>query len=244
MMSTGNSPDLSLFGKQAEHFSIIPLNGKRPFEKNWQRFCETKRDFRKQDFTSHNAGVCCGPASNVLVLDIDDPQAFSALLEAAELSIPETYTVHTGTDKPHYYFQYPQDGDRHGNKSLKHPVYPKHTVFDIRGQGGQVVAAGSIHPDTGKPYTVKSDDPIAPLPGWLLNYLKGNDLSTSILWEIPLPEPKRSEFIESLRVSDKSKRLILEGESRGQRSEAQIRVINSLVSKDYDDRMRTFIQEH
>ena len=29
-----DTPDINLFAKQAEPFSLIPLNGKKPFEKN------------------------------------------------------------------------------------------------------------------------------------------------------------------------------------------------------------------
>ena len=113
-------PDLDLFERQARNFSLIPLNGKRPFEQGWQQWCDTKRDFNRREFEGHNAGVCCGPASGVLVLDVDDPEAFNALLEGNGLSVPETLTVITGSGKPHYYFRYPQGGLVVRNKSFKH----------------------------------------------------------------------------------------------------------------------------
>jgi len=150
MNNSASNQDLDLFERQARNFSLIPLNGKRPFEQHWEKWCETKRTFNRKDFEGHNAGVCCGPASGVLVLDVDDPQAFEALLLGNGLTVPDTFTVMTGSDKPHFYFQYPKGGVRVGNKSFKHPVFPRHTIYDIRGVGGQVVAAGSIHPETGK----------------------------------------------------------------------------------------------
>ena len=36
MSGAGSTSDLSLFAKQAERFSIIPLKGKQPFEENWK----------------------------------------------------------------------------------------------------------------------------------------------------------------------------------------------------------------
>ena len=113
-------PDLDLFEQQSRKFSLIPLNGKRPFEQGWEKWCETRREFNRRDFEGHNAGVCCGPASGVLVLDVDDPHAFEALLKGNGLIMPDTFTVTTGSDKPHFYFKYPQGGVRVGNKSFKH----------------------------------------------------------------------------------------------------------------------------
>jgi hypothetical protein len=143
LIMTGSTPDLNVIAKQAETYSMIPLNGKKPFESQWTDYCVKKRVYNEEDFKGRNAGICCGPASGVLVLDIDDPDMFAALKDAGKITVPETYTVMTGSGKPHYYFKYPNDGGEYGNKSLKHPVYNKHTVFDIRGNGGQVVAAGS-----------------------------------------------------------------------------------------------------
>ena len=106
------SPDISQFQRLAERFSLIPLEGKRPIEAKWQRFCTTRRAFRKEDFEGKNAGICCGPASGVLVLDVDDPDAFTAMIESNGLSLPETMQVQTGSGKPHYYFRYPEDGKK------------------------------------------------------------------------------------------------------------------------------------
>ena len=51
--------------------------------------------------------------------------------------------------------------------TVKHPMRSKYTVFDMRGLGGQVVAAGSIHPDTGKPYIIEHHIAVAPAPAWV-----------------------------------------------------------------------------
>ena len=163
-------PDLDLFERQSKSWSVIPLKQgqKRPEESKWQDWCSTKRPFRRADFQGRNAGVACGPASGVLVLDLDDLDAFNVLAEGHRLEIPDTYTVRTGSGKPHFYFQYPEDGREYGNMTVKHPLRSKHTVFDMRGLGGQVVAAGSIHPDTGRPYVIERHIAVAPVPAWIL----------------------------------------------------------------------------
>jgi len=163
-------PDLDLFERQSKSWSVIPLKPgqKRPEESGWQKWCSTKRPFRRADFQGRNAGIACGPASGVLVLDLDDLDAFNVLAEDHRLEIPDTYTVRTGSGKPHFYFAYPDHGREYGNLTVKHPMRSKYTVFDMRGLGGQVVAAGSIHPDTGKPYVIERHIAVAPAPVWIL----------------------------------------------------------------------------
>jgi hypothetical protein len=43
MDNSAISRDLDLFELQARRFSLIPLNGKRPFEQGWEKWCETRR---------------------------------------------------------------------------------------------------------------------------------------------------------------------------------------------------------
>ena len=153
-------------------FSVIPLDGKKPVEKGWTEYCRKMRPFKTSDFEGLNAGVCCGPASGVIVLDIDDRKLFMALKNELGLKIPKTLKVKTGGDGLHYYYGYPTDGKVWGNKSLKHPIFKKHGIFDIKGDGGVVVAQGSTHPITGKEYKIIADLPIASCPKWILEFIK------------------------------------------------------------------------
>lgn len=71
------TPDLNQFRElsQRRQFSLLRLKGKDPsvFEgKGWQHHCETRRTFEEINFQEgQNAGVACGPASGVMVLDKD-----------------------------------------------------------------------------------------------------------------------------------------------------------------------------
>jgi Bifunctional DNA primase/polymerase, N-terminal/Family of unknown function (DUF5906) len=241
------TPGVESFDRQAERgFSLIPLRGltKKPRKKVWQQHCTTAREFNQDDFQDCNAGVCCGPASGVLVLDIDDPLAFDMLVMDHGWSMPKTYTVRTGSGMKHLYFQYPKDGTEYGNRSFKHPVYPKHTVFDIRGTGGQVVAAGSIHPDTGQPYEVETDVDPAPIPDWLMRFLDREDIGKDVLWDVSLPPPKDREFVGSLKVSEDTRRLILEGKPQGERSDAVGKVMAALLGAGTDERTIFYLFDH
>ena len=216
------SGDIRQFKKLSEQFSLIPLNGKKPIEGNWQQWCEKKRPFNPKDFERKNAGIACGPASGVIVIDVDDVIRFNKMIDENGWELPQTRMHMTGSGKPHYLYAYPDNGKRYGNRAINDK--DGNRVFDIRGIGGQVVAPGSIHPDTGRSYTVKYDLPIVSIPHCYLS-LNG--------------EPKREVHpqrggswagdLSSLRVPLGTKKLIREGEPKGKRSEAIMSVLNSLV---------------
>ena len=65
-----------------------------------------------------------------------------------------------------------------------------------------------------------------------------------MLLAIPLPEPKDRAFVEWLRVSQETKRLILEGVPKGQRSEPGMSVINALLGVGYDENTVFFVFNH
>ena len=146
------------FKKLASEFSLIRLVGKKPVELGWEKYCQYKRDYDDIGFKDgENAGIACGPASNILTLDVDNSAHFEQACQKNGWSLPRTRTHQTGGGGFHYIYQYP-DGAGYGNKSFKD------LGFDIRGIGGQIVAPGSTHPDTGLPYTIKDPSKIAAPP--------------------------------------------------------------------------------
>lgn len=211
-------------------FSLIPLDGKVPKAGyNWQQWCERKRPFNPHEYRGKNAGVCCGPASRVIVLDKDDIHATAKLLSANGWDEPESLKIVTGTGF-HLYFQYPDDGQDYGCKSIKHPVFPGHTIFDIKSKGGQVVAPGSIHPDTGKPYKILKDLPIAAAPKWLLDIIHNRaEINFDTLQSIP-PSKVSEKILKSMvGITDSTKELILKGHIDQDRSRAGMSVLKALV---------------
>lgn len=220
------SGDIKQFKKLSEEFSLIPLNGKAPIEKNWQQWCGKKRPFNPDDFKGKNAGIACGPASEVIVIDVDDLVRFNKTLKEKNWKIPQTRVHMTGADKPHYLYLYPDNGNHYGCRSFKD------LGFDIRGSGGQVVAPGSIHPDTGEPYAIRHDIPITPAPQWLLKLAINEDPQKDI-------QPQQDKYwdrdLASLPISLGTKKLIREGEPKGERSEAIMSVLSSLVRANISD---------
>lgn len=182
-------PDLSwqpeVFAALAERFSLIPLRTgvyansapeyvkaqvqagndlKAPTISKWNQFCYTKNNIVP---SGDKVGICCGPASGVMVLDIDEIEDFRNF--CAKYGFAESYntfTVQTREGRYHYYFQYPTDQRAYKNRGKEKPS----VGFDLRVAGGFVIAPGSIHPITRNPYLIVNTSDIQPAPEWLLNW--------------------------------------------------------------------------
>ncbi|KHK00236.1 AAA family ATPase [Desulfovibrio sp. TomC] len=276
---------LSIFESLSQKFSLIPLRGgfaspieasgdpdemkrmakklKRPIENGWQKWCETIRQFNRQDFKADRAGIACGPASGVLVLDIDDIDKFWKVLEfnGIDPMLPPTFAVKTGGrgERYHYYFRYPNDGKKYSCRS-------KAKCFDVRGTGGQVICPGSLHPETQKPYIIATNEDILDAPNWLLEYSSGAreifteeeqdrrskkilpPASRNISSEIEPLEDKLVNldgFIERLSVSEDIKQKIMTPFPQGTRSEPSWSVLLGLLNASIDERtIRSIYQSY
>jgi Bifunctional DNA primase/polymerase, N-terminal. len=118
--SQNQSPEmrLKLFKSLSEYVSLIPVRGgfpeanekpgefKAATEPQWQRWCTAKRLFNERDFSPDRAGLACGPASGVLVLDIDDWNRFETWKIATGKDFNHsTFTVRSSEKKGHFYFK-------------------------------------------------------------------------------------------------------------------------------------------
>ena len=201
-------------------WGLIPLDGKIPVLANWQQWCKTKRPFNPKDFKGRNAGIPCGLGNGIIAVDVDDVLKFNAYIKKNQLFLPKTRVHQTGNGGFHLICAYPQDGSEYGCRSFKN------NGFDIRGMGGQVVCPGSIHPETKKVYTVRYPGPIAEAPQWLKDLARRKPEIEKVE-----PGPQQGdgapEILQKLPYS--VRRLIEQGEVRGQRSEAIMSALNALV---------------
>lgn len=148
--------------------SVIPLRfkDKKPSIESWAEY--QKRPPTEEELkvwfdngTPQNIGIVTGRVSGIAVLDFDTPEAIEI---ARRNGMPVCPIAKTGKGY-HGYFLY-QDGIRNFQKRVDLPG------IDLRGQGGYVVAPGSVH-STGERYKwVKGrqlgEVELAPLPDWVL----------------------------------------------------------------------------
>lgn len=161
----------------------IPAGLKHPGSGDWQDRATVDPDTIREWFTVPRAwspvradpagfGVCVvtGAASGVFVVDVDTYKGGGDTLDDIEAEygrLPDTVEVVTGRGGRHLYFRTPEGvvipsgGDVLG------------AGIDVRGEGGQVVAPPTLHPETGTEYEWEaSGDPeyveVAEAPAWLV----------------------------------------------------------------------------
>jgi len=186
---------------------IVPRPGKVPIIAEWPVNASTDFDtihdwFREYPFA--NVGIATGEKSGIFVLDVDGEQGEASLidLETTFGKLPQTYEVETSRGR-HLYFAQPL-GVRTKSSASETEIGLK---LDVRGDGGQVVAPPSIHPETKKQYKVKRDVAPAPAPKWLLdlvNAARQNRRLTDNL--IPDKVKKGSRNAEMTRIAGKLRR--------------------------------------
>ncbi|HCL14578.1 MAG TPA: transcriptional regulator, partial [Pseudomonas sp.] len=131
-------------------YELIPLRAgsKAPRDKEWtRRRYNTKQVIAEARQNAGNLGVRLRPTD--LVVDVDPrnggDDSLKALAADAGLSLDHYPHVLTGGGGHHYYMRKPADIRTVG----KLAGYPG---IDFKTAGGQVVAPGAVHPDTGRRY--------------------------------------------------------------------------------------------
>jgi hypothetical protein len=125
-------------------WALTPCNGKRPLRERWQAEEPLSLDALLVEVRrGRNIGVRCGHWSGVVVIDADAGAEFV-------LSV-ETVTAVTGSGLGrHHYFRDP-------GIDLRNAVGKIAPHVDVRTDGGQVILAGSVHPETGQRYSWAPD---------------------------------------------------------------------------------------
>lgn len=152
----------------ARGWSYIPLNGKVPIQQEWQKRERESLQQALQWAGRGNVGIRTGAASHLIVIDRDKGGDLS------KLNLPATWQAITGSGGDHVYCGLPP-GVAIGNSAGKLGPH-----IDVRCDGGQVVAVGSVHPATGKPYVwapgrSPADLPLAKLPTHIVALLTKPD---------------------------------------------------------------------
>ena len=169
--------------------------GKHPRTPNGVKDASTDRKTIKSWWNSWpdaNIGIATGRPSNIFVLDVDGDigKASLKVLKAKHGHLPKTVTVRTGKGR-HLYF-------RCDSARVRNSVGRLGEGIDVRGDGGYVVAGGSVHV-SGVEYEFfhqrgLDEIGIAASPDWLLGLVHkdlSNRIETTEAANIdPIPEGK------------------------------------------------------
>jgi len=221
-------PDIiSDYAASERNTSWIKAPGKQPLFSEWQKnptSDATQIQSLLVKYPRMNLGILTGACSKMLVVDIDGPEGEASItaLQEDNGAFPSTLEQITGGGGRHLLFNYPAQL-KIGNVNVRKWL----PAVDIRGNGGQIVVAPSVHPKTGLQYSWKTDPAtteLADLPEWFLGMLvkpikPAKDTVTvtngSFGFELP-PEVHEGErddtmfrLICSLRSKDLSEKAVL-----------------------------------
>jgi KaiC/GvpD/RAD55 family RecA-like ATPase len=161
----------------ARGWRVIPIapGTKHPDQPAWPRAASADPGRVRHWWTNapdHGVGIVTGRASGIFVLDVDVSDGKGgdetlAELEARHGGLPPTFEVITGSGGRHLYFHVPSGADIRNDAGRR--LGPG---LDIRGEGGQVLAPPTIHPN-GHRYEVEASAPatVAEPPPWLVDLL-------------------------------------------------------------------------
>ncbi len=115
---------------------------------------------------SANVGIATGAVSGLAVIDVDLPAAFVSLGRLIEQEVPATLTGLTGGGGVHLVFS--SSDETLGNSAGRLPgMDDELTGFDLRGNGGYIVAPPSVHRSGGSYEWLDANRPVAAAPAWL-----------------------------------------------------------------------------
>jgi putative DNA primase/helicase len=186
-------------GKHPCHQSVCDSVGKHPRTKNGVYDASTDEAKILQwwdTWGDANIGVATGKEAGFFVLDVDPRMGGAktlASLEAEHGKLPETRTAETGGGGVHHLFKYLDFLVKNSTGGLG-------PGLDIKGEGGSIVVAPSLHA-SGKRYRWKNTAPIAAAPEWFLRLLheaqKSRANGSAAIGET-IPEGQRNDTLTSL----------------------------------------------
>ena len=133
-----------------------------------------------------NIGLATGEVNNLVVVDVDDEQIWAKFV-ATQGELPQGPKVITGKGH-HLYFAYPK------GRQIRNRQAPGNG-FDIRANGGYVVAPPSIH-HSGKVYRFTKSPELSELPElpeWLLELIAEPEKSANTTLNFTAPIPASSD---------------------------------------------------
>ena len=206
----------------SRHLYLIPvhrLNKDRdkcraPIKPDWSECCYERPIFNRNDFVANNAGIACGPASGLIVLNIHDSLLFQKFLTEKGYELKnDTFIVEAGDGTRQCYYQYPNDGCKYSTRPAKKSITDEYgvertvTVFEIIGCDGYILAPGSIDPFTFKHSKVVSNKSIAEAPDWLLNICRYETTRLAVKLDVEIIKPEIKDEVENNQELDENNNL-------------------------------------
>lgn len=163
---------------------VTPLlvKSKAAFLDDWQTSATTDLAQVQQwgeKFPDSNWGsVAKAELGKYWFFEIDAPEVLQRIETETGNKIPSTFRVRSSPGRGHFYFKQSPASIQMQNIAQG---YVKHADWSARVNNQYVVAPGSIHPLSGKPYEIVSTAQICEAPQWLIDWLISQKLEEKIV---------------------------------------------------------------
>ena len=153
------------YATKGMHIFPLRVKGKQPANSHGYKEATTSKEVIKAYWKAapYNIGLATGEVNNLVVVDVDDEQIWATFLATQAKELPIGPKVKTGKGH-HLYFSYP------AGRSIRNKQKPG-MGFDIRANGGYVVAPPSIHPNGSVYEFTTTEEELPELPNWLLELI-------------------------------------------------------------------------
>ena len=165
------------FAEQGFRVLPIPPRQKGPTLKDWPNKATTDPAQITEWFDEQPEGNYGILTNGLIAVDIDPRHGGHFWLDDNEHRLPDTLRFRSGSGGWHIIFRAPVD-HQIGNYTDIAPG------VDIRGNGGQVVGPGSIHPQGGQ-YMIEAgpdDVDLAVAPQWLIDLFEDKDIKCFVVF--------------------------------------------------------------
>lgn len=170
-------------------YTPIPLNGKAPLVKDWQKLKGVTADqIHEWDRAGlwRNIGMSCGVNSNnVVVIDFDGIAGYDLFVKQFP-ELENTLTVKTGSGNGmHCYYTVDLLPDSRGVMDIPIPDTGELVNIEFKSDGKQVVTPPSKHPETGNEYTTVKRVPILKISDLARVWEWAKSLKPNQTWDAP-----------------------------------------------------------
>lgn len=189
-------------GKHTCHQDVCDNVGKHPRTINGLKDATTDPKKIAEWWTmwsDANVGVVTGAVSGIVVVDIDPAKGGtktrSTIEEHGKRKLPKTKTAKTGGDGLHLVFKHP-------GSEIKNSASKIGPGLDIRGDGGYIVAAPSVHA-SGKKYQWLDGAELIDAPQWLVDLAQKTAPARKVTGPVgdSIPDGQRDDTLTSLAGS-------------------------------------------
>ena len=170
-------------------------DSKAAFDKEWPSMATTDlarlSELSKEFPNSNAASVAQGKIGGIWIWEVDSPDVIPRMERETGRALPSTFKVRSRPGRGHVYFRHTPASIEMGNLAQTYVIGQD---WSVRANNMYAVSPGSIHPNTGQPYTgLNWGTPIVEAPEWLVSWLNSQKIQKKNFPVVDAPRNERGK---------------------------------------------------